>query len=212
MRFLALFLCSITCSSKEWFIFFVFQSGSLERFQHFIGRCILCGQLAKNGIQKRLCHIIGISVCRLYFTVGFFRIHTESHVGRKSPWCCGPCQEIRIFSDYFKTYHCRTLFYRFVALCHLVGGQRRSTSRTIRYDLKSFIKQAFIPDCLECPPFGFNIIIMVSYIRIIHICPETNGTGEIFPHTFVFPYGFFTFADERIQTIFFNLFFSVQTK
>ena len=53
---------------------------------------------------------------------------------------------------------------------------------------------------------------MVSYVRIIHICPKTNSPGKIFPHSFIFPYAFLTFADKRIQTIFFDLLFSVQSQ
>ena len=47
---------------------------------------------------------------------------------------------------------------------------------------------------------------------MIHICPETNGIGKIFPHSFVFPYRFFTFFDKRLYSIFFNLLFSIQTE
>ena len=53
---------------------------------------------------------------------------------------------------------------------------------------------------------------MVSNVRIVHICPETNGRGKIFPHPFVFPYAFLTFINKRNQTVFFNLLFSVQTQ
>ncbi len=45
-----------------------------------------------------------------------------------------------------------------------------------------------------------------------HISPETNGIGEIFPHSLVFPDTLFTLLDEWLQTIFFDLLFSVQTE
>ena len=53
---------------------------------------------------------------------------------------------------------------------------------------------------------------MISYIWVIHICPETNSRGKIFPHSFVFPYAFFTLLDKWLHTVFFDLFFAVQTK
>ena len=53
---------------------------------------------------------------------------------------------------------------------------------------------------------------MVSNIWVIHICPETNGAGEILPHSFVFPDAFLTFVDKRYQTIFFDLLFAVQSQ
>ena len=53
---------------------------------------------------------------------------------------------------------------------------------------------------------------MISNIRIIHICPETNGCRKIFPHSLIFPDAFLTFGNKRIQTIFLDLFLSVQAK
>ena len=53
---------------------------------------------------------------------------------------------------------------------------------------------------------------MVSYIWIIHISPETDFSGKFFPHSFVLPYRLFTFADKGIQTISFNLLFSVNSQ
>ena len=53
---------------------------------------------------------------------------------------------------------------------------------------------------------------MVGNIRIIHISPETNGAGEILPHSFVFPDALFTFLDERLNTVLLDLLFSVETK
>ena len=53
---------------------------------------------------------------------------------------------------------------------------------------------------------------MIRYIWIIHISPETNGTGEILPHTLVFPYTFLTFVNKWLQTILLDLILAVQTK
>ena len=51
---------------------------------------------------------------------------------------------------------------------------------------------------------------MIGYVRIFHVRPEADGGREILPHAFVFPYAFLTFVDERLQTIFFDLIFTVQ--
>ena len=53
---------------------------------------------------------------------------------------------------------------------------------------------------------------MVGNIRVIHISPETNGAGEILPHSFVFPDTLFTFLDERLNTVLLDLLFSVESK
>ena len=51
---------------------------------------------------------------------------------------------------------------------------------------------------------------MISDIRIVHVSPETNRVGEIFPHPLVFPDRFLTFTDKRIQPVLLNLFLAVQ--
>ena len=47
---------------------------------------------------------------------------------------------------------------------------------------------------------------------MLHVSPETNGRGEILPHSFVFPDAFFTLLDEWLHTVFFDLLFAIQTK
>ena len=47
---------------------------------------------------------------------------------------------------------------------------------------------------------------------MFHVCPEANGTGKIFPHSFILPDTFFTFINKRNQAIGFNLVFSIQTE
>ena len=51
---------------------------------------------------------------------------------------------------------------------------------------------------------------MISYIGVIHVRPETDGLGEILPHTLIFPYRFLTLSDKGIQSVFLDLFFSVK--
>ena len=51
---------------------------------------------------------------------------------------------------------------------------------------------------------------MIGYIWVLHVSPESDRAGEILPHAFVFPYAFFTFVNERFQTVFLDLLFPVQ--
>ena len=53
---------------------------------------------------------------------------------------------------------------------------------------------------------------MICDIRIFHICPESNCRRKILPHALIFPYTLFTFVYKRLQTIFFNLIFSVKSQ
>ena len=149
MTFFALFLCCFSCTGKERFIFPVFQIFSGIGLQHFISRLSLFTERAQHIIQQFLRHIVNAAVSRLHPAVRIFRIHTERYVRGQCPGSGRPCQKIGIFlSHRFKAHHCGTLFYRFIALRHLMGREGCPTSGTVRYDLKSFIKEFLIPDLL----------------------------------------------------------------
>ena len=90
-----------------------------------------------------------------------------------------------------------------------MGRERGSASGTIGNDLKALIQKAFIPDLLQRPPFGFNKVIMIGYIRIVHICPEAYGTGKVLPHSLIFPNALLAFADKGIQAVLLDLLLAV---
>ena len=93
-----------------------------------------------------------------------------------------------------------------------MAGQRGSAARAVRNDLEALVQKSLIPDGLQSPPFGLDEVVIVGNIRVIHVSPETNGTGEIFPHSLVFPDALFTFVDERCQTVFLDLLLAIQTQ
>ena len=93
-----------------------------------------------------------------------------------------------------------------------MAGQRGSAARAIGNDLEALVQKSLIPNGLQCPPFGLDEVVIVGNIRVIHVSPETNGTGEIFPHSLVFPDALFTFVDKRCQTVFLDLLLTIQTQ
>ena len=53
---------------------------------------------------------------------------------------------------------------------------------------------------------------MISNIGIVHISPKTDCTGEILPHSLIFPYALFAFLYKGLQTVFLNLILTVNAK
>ena len=139
MCFLFLFCCCFACACIQRFVFFVFQIFSCIFLKNFVSRFLFVSQFAKHFVQQGFCHVIGVSVSCLYFTVSLIRVHTQCHVGRQCPRSCGPCQEISIFADHFKANDRGAFFYGFVSLRYFLCRKRCSTTRTVRYDLESFI-------------------------------------------------------------------------
>ena len=212
--FLVLLRSAVVSTLVYWLILFVFEIFSFVCLKDLVSLCsvFFIGKSAKYGIEKCNSHVISIAVGSFYFRIVFFRVHTECDVRRKCPWCCCPCEEICILSYYFETNDRRTFFYIFIALCYFLCRKRSSAARTVWHDLESFIQELLVPDSLECPPLRLDEIVIVCYIWVIHVSPETYGIREILPHTFVFPYALFTFLDEWFHTVFFDLVFSVQSE
>ena len=193
-------------------IFLVFQFFSLVSLQHFISRFSFLSKLAKDGIQKGTGHVVHIAVRRFYLGVVLLRVHTEADVGRQGPGRGGPCQEVSVLADHLEPDDGRALLHILVALGNLLGRQRRSTAGAVRHDLKSLVEKPLLPDLLQRPPLRLDILIVIGNVRMLHIRPETNGSGEILPHALVFPDTLLTFINKWLQAVLLDLILAVQTQ
>ena len=92
-----------------------------------------------------------------------------------------------------------------------MAGKRCSAARAVRNYLVSLVEQVFVKNLLEGPPFGFDKIIMIGDVRMIHICPESDDIRELSPHTFILPDGFLALLDEGLYSVLFNCFLAFDT-
>ena len=212
VSFFVLFCCCLSCTCKKRLVFFTLEVCSFVFLKNLICRLVILCKLAENFVQKRLCHVVCVAVCSFYLAVDLIRVYTKCNVGWKCPRCCCPCQEVCILTDNLETNDCGTLFNSFVSLGNFLCGKRSSTTRAVRNDLETFVKKAFVPDFFQCPPLGLDEVVVVCYIRMLHVSPETNGRGEILPHSFVFPYALFTLLDKWLNSVLLDLFLAVKTK
>ena len=203
--FLVLFPGSIRRARIQRLIFPVFKILTLAGFQNLI--CFFTfGRLrSQHGIQQRSCHVVGVTVSTGNLCVFLFRIYAQGNIGRQCPRRRCPCQEISILILYLETNDRRALLQRFIALRNLMTGKRGAAARAVRYNLEPFVQKALIPDFLQRPPFRLNIVVIVGNIRMLHVSPESDLVGKLFPHAFIFPYGLFAFFDERFNPIFLDL-------
>ena len=89
--------------------------------------------------------------------------------------------------------------------------KRGTAAWTIRHNLEALVKKSHIPDLLKSPPLWFYIVIMISNIRVIHVSPESDLTGELLPHSLILPYWFLTLADERLDSVFLDLLLAIDS-
>ena len=76
----------------------------------------------------------------------------------------------------------------------------------------TLIDEVLLPHGLESPPFGLDIIILICYVRMLHIGPETDTVGHVLPLILVCPYGFLTLLDEGLDSVFLDLGLAVDTE
>ena len=191
---------------EQGFITHVFQFFPFHGFQNFVVA------FAQDSIQQSFCHD-GNIVLIFNSCVSFVCVYSQSYVGRQCPRCCCPSQEVFVvFAFYFEFCDNRCFFNIFIALSYFVRGKGSTAARAVGNNFVTFIKEAFVPDLFQCPPFGFDIFVMVSNIRMIHVSPETNTVTHGTPFFFVSPNAFFTFCDEGFYAVIFNLRFAVQTQ
>ena len=158
-------------------ILFALKICSFVCLKHFV--CLLALFLRKRRehlVCKCLSKIVGVTICCFNLNISVIRVHTECHVTWKCPRRCCPCEEVSILSCNLEADDRRTLLNGLVSLRNLLGRKRSSTTRTVRYDLESLVQKLLVPDGLKCPPLRLDEIVIVCYIWVVHISPETNGS------------------------------------
>ena len=190
--FLMLFLRFLFRPGVKRFIRKTHEIFSFTGLQNLVGFFPLFCKTGEHGIKTRHCQNVEIPVCRLHLRILQIGMDTKRHVRRKRPGCRRPGKEIAFLPLHLKAYDSRTLRNLFIPLGNFVRRERRSATGTIRYHFKALIQELPLPDFFQCPPLGFNKIIMIGYIRVFHIRPEANFVGEIFPHSLILPNIFFT--------------------
>ena len=205
VSFFALLGVDLYSTIKERLIFFVFQI--------LTGHLLQDGVIAfsQYGIGQRLSQIVG-EFTALYLDIGIVGVDAQRHVGGQGPGGGGPGQDIGVLPFHLKLGDGGALLDLLISLGNLMAGKRGSAAGAIGHNLKAFVQQPFLPDLLERPPFRLDEIVVIGDIGFIHIRPESNDTGEILPHTLVFPDALFTLLDKGFQTVGFDLFLSVQSQ
>ena len=199
-------------AGEQRLVLLVFQVGSLAGLQNLVGGLPLFRQAAQDGVQQGLGHVIGVAVRGFYLYIGLVRVHTQSHVGGQCPRGRSPCQEKGILAHALEPGYGGALFHRLVALGHLVAGQRSAAAGAVGHDFEALVQEPFVPDGLQGPPLGLDVVVMVGHVRVVHVRPETYGAGEFLPHALVFPDALLTLVDERSQTVLLNLLLAVQAQ
>ena len=160
---------------KKRLIFFIFEFFALVFLKNFVSGGVFLCKTSQYLVKQSFRHIIGISVRSFYLAVGFIRIYAERYVRGQCPWCSRPREKIGVFSYYLEAYNGASFFYVLISLRHFVRRKGSTAARAVGNNFEALVKQTFLIYLFESPPFGFDKIVVICDIRIVHIRPETDG-------------------------------------
>ena len=183
----------------------VFQIFSLNTFKYGPA-------FSQHAFQQAFCQPVSVSVRCFHLHIIQFRVNAQRHIAGQSPGGGGPGEEIGVFIFAFEADHSGTLRHVLVSLSDLVGSQRRSAAGAVRYDPVSLIQEPPVPDLFQRPPFTLDVVILICDIGMIHICPETDGGGEILPHPLIFPDALLALVDKGRDTVSLDVLLALKAK
>jgi len=130
------------------------------------------------------------------------RVDTEADIGRQGPGRRRPGCKIGIcFILDRETDENRGVLDVVVTLGDLMRGQGRATARAIRHDFMALVKQALLPDPLQSPPLGLDIIVVVGDIGVVHVGPEADPVRHRLPFLLILPDRMLALVDEGLDAI-----------
>ena len=181
MAFFLLLRGAFGGAGPEGLVFAVFERGAGHLLEDLVGRSAVLCKLAEDGVEKRLCHIVGVPVGGLHLRVGLLGIDAERDVRREGPRGRGPREEVRVLALYLEADDGGAFLDGLVALGDLLSGERRAAAGAIGDDLEALVEQSLVPDLAEGPPFGFDIAVFIGHIGVFHVDPVADGAGEVLP-------------------------------
>ena len=143
-----------------------------------------------------LCHhhsnrLVIVDIVSLYGYILDLWSHAESHVGRQCPRSCGPCHEVRLtplgpllfWIQGLEERSYRSILHIAVAAWLIQFMARKTCSCTWRIRLNgvAFIEQTLVVKLTEQPPQGFDVLIIVSDIRVVQIHKVTHTLCQVTP-------------------------------
>ena len=163
--------------------------------------------------HQGLGHDIGAALVRLNAAIGLMGIDAQGQVAGQGPGGGGPGQQIGVFlALYLKADEGGLFFYVLIALGHLVAGQGGAAAGAVGDDLVALVDHTLFGDLLQAPPHGFDVVIVIGDIGMLHIHPEAHALGHVLPQMQVLPYAFLAFLDEGLDAVLLDLGLAVQAQ
>ena len=166
----------------------------------------------QHRFYQRLGHDINAAF-GAHMAVGFMGIDAQRQVAGQRPWGGSPGKQIGILLVHNLEANKGGFFlYVLIALGNLMAGQRGAAARAIGHDLVSLVDHVLFGQLLQAPPYGFDIIVMIGDVGVLHIHPEAHAVRHILPQVQVLPDALLALLDKGLDAVGFDLRLAVQTK
>ena len=162
---------------------------------------------AFRGAQRRRQKPLGKNVFLAVFVhfhahVFVIGVHAQRHVRRQRPGRRRPGENIRILFALHSEFHERGfLLHVLIALRHFVRRKRRAATRAVRHNLMPLVQKPLFVHRFQRPPLRFDVIVVIRYVRGVHIAPVPYAVGHFLPLFRVLPYGLFTLFYKRLYAV-----------
>ena len=60
-------------------------------------------------------------------------------------------------------------------------GQRGAAARAVGHDLVALVQQALVPDLLQRPPDGLDVVVVQRVVGVVGVDPEADPLGQLVP-------------------------------
>ena len=168
--------------------------------------------LAQNLLDQRVAHDDGAALV-VELRVGLVGVDAQRHVAGQGPGGGGPCVNVGVLLILdLEAHHGGAFLHQLVALGDLVAGEGGAAAGAVGNDLVALVQQALLADLLEAPPLGFDVVVLIGDVGILHVAPEADAVGHLLPHALVLPHGFLALPDEGLQAVLLDLLLAVQAQ
>ncbi len=205
--------CFLICLNKrhKLLVLHVLQVFSLHFFQYFI--VALSQNLVGQGFSNVEDVSFLVALEHLGSDIFDVRSNCQDCVGSQCPGCSCPSQEVFVLSVLALEFSCDgDDLHVLISLRYLVGSQSCSATRAVRQDLMTFIDETCLEELINDPPYGLDVIIVKSDVRIIHVSHVTHALTHISPHIRVCENRITAFLVEFLDSIFFYILLAVHSQ
>ena len=84
-------------------------------------------------------------------------------------------------------------------------GKSGTAAGAVGNNLVAVVEKLFGIELLECPPYGFNVLVVVGDIGVFKISPEADSFAHILPQILILPNALAALVDKGNDAVLFDI-------